>query len=103
MARGQRGAPQLILPGFWHYLLCEALLFCSADVYIKVTGQYLSQPGPTVMLCSVSVQLLRLHLSTVMFHRLSFPIRKTRMLPPVEEAACGGLAGVMGTPVWGCS
>lgn len=38
MAQGQHGAPQLTLPGFWHYLLCEALLFCSADVYVKSYG-----------------------------------------------------------------
>lgn len=90
VAWGQRGAPQQTLARFWHHLLCKTVLFCSTDGYIQVTGQYLSQSGLDVMLCSVSVQLLQLHLSTVTFYRLSFPICKTQMLPPVEEAACGG-------------
>lgn len=97
--RDSNGAPDT---GFWQHLLCETPLSHGTDVSIPAPGQCLSQPGLAALLCSVSLQLFQLsqpQLSPVAFLRLSLPIRSTWMLPPVEEAARGGLARVTETLV----
>lgn len=99
VAQGQHGAPHA---GFWQHLLCEMPLSHGTDVSMPAPGQCLSQPGLAALLCSVSLQLFQLsqpQLSPVAFLRLPLPIRSTQMLPPVEEAAWGGLARVTETLV----
>lgn len=94
VARGQHGAPQQTLAGFWHHLLCKTVLFCSTDVYNQVMGQYLSQSGLAVMLCSLSVQLLQLHLSIVSnILQTLFANRQDR-----GGGSCGG--GCPRRPAW---